>query len=158
MANDCSVLEPHDIKSVETLKIEHGTNQWSELKDNAGQPVCVGVKGTYRYTYCDGRTEIKTFDNRDVATIRGFECLTANVLSYVLTIFALIAFVMFVYGALMYMLSGGQPQKMEKARSTLGYAVIGLILAISTVAILNVISYFTGVNSILTINWDAFGG
>jgi hypothetical protein len=94
---------------------------------------------------------------KDVATIRGFECIVANVLGIVLTVFALVGFLMFVYGGLMYMLSGGQPQKMEKARSTLGYVVIGLVLAVSAVAILNVVSWFTGVSSILTINWDAFG-
>jgi hypothetical protein len=158
---DCSLLSPHDIKKVELVEWESGTGQWAKLEttDNCGRKnsICVGNDLTQRLTYCDGRVEIKKIKYSDVATIRGFECLTTNVLNVILTIFALLSFIMFIYGALMYMLSGGQPQKMEKARSTLGYVVIGLVLAISGAVILNIISEFTGVNSILTINWDAFG-
>lgn len=105
-----------------------------------------------------GRECVGTGVAEGVPTIRGAECLIANALNVILTIFALVGFVMFVYGAIMYMMSGGQPQKMEKAKDTITYVVVGLVLAISSVVFINLISTFTGVSSILSINWSVFGG
>jgi hypothetical protein len=102
----------------------------------------------------DGLLCVAGPDN-DIATIRGLQCLLANTLTVVLSLFVLIGFVMVVYGAVMYMLSGGQPQRMEKAKDTITYVVIGLILAISSFVIINLIVYFTGVNALLSIDWNA---
>jgi hypothetical protein len=125
-----------------------GTSSWA----TQGR-ACVGTINTYRITYCSGRTRTEVIDNSTVATIQGTECLIANGLNVVLTLFTLIGFIMFVYGAIMFMLSGGQPQKMEKAKDTITYVIVGLILAISSFVIINIISAFTGVGSIMTIQW-----
>lgn len=82
----------------------------------------------------------------DVATIQGFGCLVANVLSVAITGIGLVAFVMFIYGAFRYMLSGGQEQSVKIARSSITYAVVGIVVALSSFVILNLITAFTGVN------------
>jgi hypothetical protein len=80
----------------------------------------------------------------DVATIQGISCLLANVLSVVMTLLAFTGFVMFVWAAFNLLISGGQPSHLEKAKKTIVYAVGGLVLAISSFVILNIIGTVTG--------------
>ena len=58
-------------------------------------------------------------------------------------------FVMLIVGAFKWMLSGGNSQATEKARGTITYAVVGLIVALSSFIVLNLISDFTGMKTIL---------
>ncbi len=91
-------------------------------------------------------------DATDVATIQGFQCLIGNVLSVAITGLGLIGFVMFIVGAFYYMLSGGNAKDTDKAKQTITYAIIGLVVALSAFIILNLISQFTGVTSILNFS------
>ncbi len=84
-----------------------------------------------------------------VATIQGIECLIANVLSVAITLIGITGFVMMILGAFRYLVSGGNSKETETARKTLTYAVIGLVVALSSYVILNLIAEFTGVESIL---------
>jgi len=88
-------------------------------------------------------------DASDVATIQGFQCLIGNVLMIFMTGLGLIGFVMFIVGSFSYMLSGGNAKGTETAKNTMTYSVIGLVVALSSFIILNLISAFTGVSSIL---------
>ncbi len=83
-----------------------------------------------------------------VATIQGIGCLLANVLSIVLTVIGIAGFIMMVVGSLRWLLSGGNTQNVESAKKTMTYAVIGLVVAISSFAIINLIAEFTGVHII----------
>jgi len=85
----------------------------------------------------------------DVATFSGLQCLLANILSVALTILGLVAFVMMIVASLRYLFSGSNSQQVEKSKQTMTYAVIGIIVALSSFIILNLISKFTGVESIL---------
>jgi len=91
--------------------------------------------------------------NSDVATIRGVLCLAANLLQAVTAILAFFGFAMFIYGGFLYMLSGGNTQGVTQAKQTFTYVIVGFIVAISAFIILNIISAFTGVESILTIKF-----
>jgi hypothetical protein len=101
-------------------------------------PACTGAVGS---------------DAADVATIQGVQCLVANVLNVILTIFSLVGFVMFIYGALIWLFSGSQTSNVEKARNTFTYAIIGLVLALSSWVILQLIYQFTGLSSLLTVKF-----
>ena len=92
-------------------------------------------------------------DAADVATIQGVQCLVANILNVVLTIFSFVGFVMFVYGALIWLFSGSQTSNIEKARNTFTYAIFGLILALSSWVILQLIYQFTGLSGLLKIQF-----
>lgn len=83
-----------------------------------------------------------------VATLQGLQCLIANVLSVFITMVGLAGFVMMIVAGLNWMLSGGDPQKIEKSKKTLTFAVIGIVLALSSFIIINLISSFTGIESI----------
>ena len=83
-----------------------------------------------------------------VASIQGIGCLLANVLSVALTILGIVGFVMIIYSGLSLMLSAGNSQAMEKSSKTLTFAVIGIVLALSSFIILNLISAFTGIDII----------
>jgi hypothetical protein len=85
----------------------------------------------------------------DVATIQGFQCLIARVFSYFLTMVGIVAFLMFVVSGVRILLSGGNSQAVEKSKSSITFAVIGLVAALSAFIILNLIAEFTGVDTIL---------
>lgn len=93
----------------------------------------------------------------DVATIQGVGCLVANMLSVALTIIGLAGFVMIVYAAFYMMLMGSNSQGTEKAKNTVTMAVIGIIIALSSFIILNIISAFTGVNLVENISLPGSG-
>lgn len=82
----------------------------------------------------------------DVATIQGLGCLIANVLSVAITMIGLLAFVMFVAASFRYLISGGNSKNVELAKGTITYAVAGIVVALSSLIILNLIYQFTGVN------------
>ncbi len=93
----------------------------------------------------------------DVATIQGVGCLVANVLSVALTIIGLAGFVMIIYAAFYMMLMGSNSQGTEKAKNTITMAVVGLIVALSSFIILNIISAFTGVSLVENISIPGSG-
>ena len=81
----------------------------------------------------------------DVATIQGIGCLLANLLSVLLTIIGIAGFIMLIYAAFNMLLSAGNSQAMEKSKNTMTFAVVGLILALSSFIILNILIDFTGI-------------
>ncbi len=88
----------------------------------------------------------------DVATIQGIMCLLANVLSVALTIIGIAGFIMLVVASLQWMLSGGNSQSVESARNSMIFAVVGLLLALSSFMIINIIAQFTGLSIIESFN------
>ena len=82
----------------------------------------------------------------DVATIQGLGCLIGNVLSVALTMIGMLALLMFIAASFRYMTSGGNSKSTEQARSTITYAVAGIVVALSAFILLNLISSFTGIN------------
>jgi threonine/homoserine/homoserine lactone efflux protein len=85
-------------------------------------------------------------EGTDVATIQGIVCMVANVSSVVFTILAFGGLVMLVWAGLSYMLSGGNSQSVEKAKNSVKGVIIGLLLALGSFVILNLVSSFTGVD------------
>ena len=88
-------------------------------------------------------------EDEEVATLQGFQCLLANILSVALTLIGIAGFIMLIVGSMKWLLSGGNAQHVEKAKNTMTYAVVGLIVALSAFIILNLVAEFTGIKSIL---------
>ena len=84
----------------------------------------------------------------DVATIQGLECLIANIFTVAISFVGMAAFLMFIVGGFMWLVSGGKSSTLDKAKGSFTYAVIGLVVALSAFIIINMISAFTGVNII----------
>lgn len=83
-----------------------------------------------------------------VATVQGIGCLVANVLSVTLTVLGIVGFIMIIYAAFNMMIMGGNSQATEKSKNTITFAIIGIILALSSFIIINLISSFTGIEII----------
>ncbi|MCB9813465.1 MAG: hypothetical protein H6772_03600 [Pseudomonadales bacterium] len=87
--------------------------------------------------------------DNDVATIQGLECLIANIFTVIISLIGLAAFVMFIIGSIQWLISGGNSADgTKKAKDTLTYAVIGIVIALSAFIVLNLITGFTGVENI----------
>ncbi|MBU0576496.1 hypothetical protein KJ654_02440 [Patescibacteria group bacterium] len=84
-----------------------------------------------------------------VATIQGLRCMIANILSVAITAIGFAGFLMLIIGGFRYLTSGGNSKGTETAKNTITFAVIGLVVALSSFVILNLIAEFTGVKTIL---------
>lgn len=84
-----------------------------------------------------------------VATVQGLSCMIANVLSVAITGIGFAGFVMLIVGSFRYLTSGGNSKGAETAKNTITFAVIGLVVGLSSFVILNLIAEFTGVKTIL---------
>lgn len=110
------------------------------------------VKQAYAQT--QSWTEINSgcVSSSGVATVQGIGCLLANVFSVVLTVLGIAGFIMIIYAAFNMMIMGGNAQATEKSKSTITFAIIGIILALSSFIIINLISSFTGIEAIKTFS------
>jgi len=87
---------------------------------------------------------IETTDG--VATLRGLEGLFENVVTSILGFAGIALFLMLIIGGFKYMTAGGEPPKIEAARKTLTYAILGIVFIALAFLILRFIGVFTGVD------------
>lgn len=98
-----------------------------------------------------------TYVKEGVLTIQGIEGILANILAVAVSGIGFAGFVMMIVGSFKYLLSGGNSKGVEEGRNTITYAIVGLVVALSSWIILNFIATFTGVEAIKTFN-ICFGG
>lgn len=92
-----------------------------------------------------------TGDAEDVATLGGINCLVPNVLSIAFSLLAFGGFIMLIVSGVKLMLAGSDAQGARKAAASIRNVVIGLVLALGSFFIIQLISSLTGVTSILTL-------
>lgn len=59
-----------------------------------------------------------------------------NLLTWILTIFGLLAVIGFVISGIMYIISSGNDKTMEKAKNAMTYCIIGVVVALSGLIII----------------------
>lgn len=92
-------------------------------------------------------TNAPTVSNpNEPATIGGIVTIIKNIIKLLVPIAALAFLVMMIIGGFQFMLSGGDPKAAGAARSTLTFAIIGIILVIISWLLLLLIKNVTGVN------------
>jgi len=74
-----------------------------------------------------------------VPTLKCFEVVFQNILSIASGLVIVVLFIMLVNGAFTYLTSLGNPEKLKKAQGTLRYAIIGLVIFLSSFLILKII-------------------
>ncbi len=122
--------------------------------------ICIGFMNMIPITFAQAPVDWKTAPIKDaagksvcvqdgVATIRGLECIVYNILQIAISGIGLAGFVMFIIGSFQYLLSGGQPKGTEGGRNTMTFAVVGLVVALSSWIIINFIATFTGIDAFL---------
>lgn len=96
----------------------------------------------------------------EVATLQGIGCIARNILAVATTVIGLLAFVMLILGAFLWLSSGGQGKHIEAARQTITYAIAGLLVALMSFFIINLIANFTGAKGILRFDifeeWEGY--
>jgi hypothetical protein len=98
---------------------------------------------------CVGRAYDNKRDASDVPTIQGVECLVANILASAITLIGIAAFVMFLAGGFQYLTAGANAKGVESGKNTIGFAILGIVVALASFMILNVLANLTGVQTIL---------
>ena len=89
---------------------------------NAQQDICVAAGNSWDGTNC----------NATGVTVKGALTTTINVLSYIVGV---ASFIMIIVGGFRYVTSGGDANSAKSARSTILYAVVGLVVVVVAQAI-----------------------
>jgi hypothetical protein len=90
----------------------------------------------------------KCLENGDVATLACIPIVIQNIITAALVFSGLVALVLFIYGGARYITSRGDPQKLEGAKKTITWALVGLVIIFLSFFIVSLISQITGVNQI----------
>lgn len=81
-----------------------------------------------------------------VPTLKCFEAVFYNILKVAVSLVTVALFAMLVVGGFKFLTSAGNPKSTESAKSTMTYAIIGLVVIIASYLIIRVIEYFTDLN------------
>jgi sterol desaturase/sphingolipid hydroxylase (fatty acid hydroxylase superfamily) len=84
-------------------------------------------------------------DDPAPATIKCLEVVFANLLVVFVSLAGLGLFIMIIVGAFQYLTAGDNAEQAQKARNSITYAILGLVLMILSWIILLAIEWFTGV-------------
>jgi cytochrome bd-type quinol oxidase subunit 2 len=84
--------------------------------------------------------------NGDVATFQSLESVFQNVVQALTALVGITVFIMFVIGGFNFLFAGGDQKKLEKARGTMTYAIIGVVVIVCAYLILLVVRAISGVD------------
>ncbi|OGH14610.1 MAG: hypothetical protein A2687_03610 [Candidatus Levybacteria bacterium RIFCSPHIGHO2_01_FULL_38_26] len=87
-------------------------------------------------------------DVNDVATIDCIPVVFQNLISAALLFAGVVAFFLILHAGFKFVISSGDPKKVEDSRNTMIYAIVGLIIVLFAFLILNLIGFITGVTCI----------
>lgn len=83
---------------------------------------------------CDSQSRVCADRNDNKNTL---PALLRNIINLLLTVIGIIAVIMIIIGGIRYTTSGGDAGETKTARDTLIYAVVGLVIAIMSFALVN---------------------
>lgn len=87
-------------------------------------------------------------NKQGIATLNCLPAVFKNIISAAFVFAGITALAFIIWSGLKYVISKGDPKKIEAARETLTYAIIGLVVILFSIFILNIISFATGVKCI----------
>ena len=85
-----------------------------------------------------------------VATLRCIPVVFNNVIRAALVFVGIVALFFIIYAGFSFVTSGGDPKKVQGARQTMTFAIIGLTIVLLSFAILFFIGYVTGASKCIT--------
>lgn len=83
-----------------------------------------------------------------VATLSCIPAIFSNIVTALLMFVGTFALFLFIFAAFKFMNAGGDPKKLEGARHTLVYGILGLLLVLFSFLIINIASIVTGTECI----------
>lgn len=93
-----------------------------------------------------------------VPTLSCLPQLFTVIVFYAFLLAGILAVIIIIWAGAKYIRSGGDAKQTQGARQTLTFAIIGLILVLSSMFILNIIATVTGVKCILNFGFGTCGG
>lgn len=87
-------------------------------------------------------------ENGDVATLRCIPILIQNIVTAALVFAGVVAVFLIIFAGAQYITSRGDQTKVDNAKKTITYAVIGLVVIFLSFFIIGLISAATGVDQI----------
>lgn len=90
----------------------------------------------------------------NVPSLRCIPVVFGNLVSAALAFVGTVAVFLIVYGGIQLVTSGGDPKKVQGARQIITYSIIGLVIVLSSFAIIYFISYTTGVKCITQFGFN----
>jgi len=85
----------------------------------------------------------KAIDDIKNPSTGGLFSLVASIIRYILYAVGILAVIMIIVGGMRYATSAGEAEKVKKAKSTLLYSIIGLVLALLAATIIQVVTYLS---------------
>jgi hypothetical protein len=92
--------------------------------------------------------------NNDVATLSCVPIVFKNIVNIALVLAGATTLIFIIISGLELMNSGGDQKKVGEARATLTWAIVGLLIILGSFAIVNFISFATGVECIKKTGFD----
>ena len=93
-------------------------------------------------------------DPTSVATLNCIPVIVKNIIYWLLVFSGVVAVFIIIISGIKLLTSGGDPKRVEGARKTLTWAIIGLILILLSFAIVAIIADITGVGCIKLFGFD----
>jgi len=88
-------------------------------------------------------------ESNEIPVLRGLEDIFRDTVSLAIPIAGIVLFVMLLIGGFKYITSGPDPQKVQSAKNTLTYAILGMVLFAMAYLIIAAIGHFTGAETYL---------
>ncbi len=88
-----------------------------------------------------------------VATLQCLPVVFKLVLNWLLILSGAVALVFVILSGISYITSGGDQKKLDNAKHTLTYAILGLFIIFVSIFIIRIISYVTNVGCITTFGF-----
>lgn len=90
--------------------------------------------------------------NTEANQLSDLTTIFTRIVSILIPVGGVILFVMLIVGGFYFIFSGGEPRRVEGAKGTITYAIIGIVVLAAAFLIIQLIANFVGVPAILNFN------
>lgn len=94
------------------------------------------------------RTNWNCLVEGDVATLQCIGIVMQNIIDFLIPFSGVIAVIFLIWAGIKYITAGGDKEKIESAKNTIMYALIGILIVAFAFAFVRLIAYFTGVSGL----------
>lgn len=92
--------------------------------------------------------------NNNVPSLQCIPIVFENLISAAMMFVGAVTVILIVYAGILFVTSGGDQKKVQSARQVITYAIIGLVVVLSSFAIIYFIGYTTGATCITKLGFN----
>lgn len=98
---------------------------------------------------------VETEGNAQIASLQCIPVVFSDIVTAALEFVGAVAVILLVYAGIRFVTSGGDPKQVQAAQKIITYAIIGLVIVLSSFGIILFVSYLTGAKCITTISFTS---